>query len=243
MSQDGGYLLVDSGLADPPLSGHAGGCAENQGGELHRVHAQIEDPPTAPLGVVQPVVRIERLVESKVGLYQLGLADGLLTQQVGQHPIGGEEPAPHGLHQQQSPLPGGIDHALALVPVERERLLAQHGLARLQKHERILLVAGLGGGHIHGVHSRVGGQLLVAAVGGRGPVLGGEIPGPVGRARPNGVYLGVVQQLEPIGKPNGDTPRPGDSPSNSHGGTLPHAVGCGPPLLWAVEWTKTRCAG
>ena len=126
------------------------------------------------------MVGIERLVESEIGLHQLGLAYGLLGQQFGQHPIGGKKAAPHGLHQQQPPLPGGIDHPLALGLVERKRLLAQHRLARFQEHQRVLLVAGLGRGHIYRVHVRIGGQFLVAAICRRSPVFGGEVLRPVG---------------------------------------------------------------
>ena len=83
--------------------------------------------------------------------------------------------------------------------------------------------------------SWIGGQILIAAVGGRCPVLGGEICGPVGRARPNGIDLGVVQQLEPVGKANGDAPWSGNSPSNGHGRTLPRqGLYKAIPLLWAT---------
>ena len=184
------------------------------------------------------MVGIERLVESEVGLHQLGLAYGLLGQQFGQYPIGGEEAAPHGLHQQQPPLPGGIDHPLALSLVEGKGLLAQHRLARFQEHQRVLLMAGLGGGHIHRVHAWIGGQVLIASVGRRSPVFGGEVLRPIGRARPNGVDLGVVQQLEPVGKPNGNAPWSGNSPSNGHGRTLPRqGLRKAIPLLCA-DW---RC--
>ena len=84
---------------------------------------------------------IHRAAEPEVPLHQQWLADATRADDVHEGAVRGEEAAPDGLHQEQSPAPRLGRHACRLLRVEGERLLAQDVLARLQQGKCVNLVA------------------------------------------------------------------------------------------------------
>ena len=101
---------------------------------------------------------------SEVGLDEAGFADHAVVEQFDELAVGRQEPRPHRLHQEQAAFACGVDHPTSLGGVQRERLLAEHVLARLQEHERVAFVARRRRGDVHDVDQRVRSQILIAAV-------------------------------------------------------------------------------
>ena len=164
MVEHGGHLLVDPGLADVAVGHQPVGVAEDHGHQLRGVDPEIEQRSAAEGDVEQAVGRVDVPPEPEVGLDEARVADPLLAEQVTQHGVGGQEPAPHRLHEEQPTGAGVGHHGAALQAVEGERLLAQHGLAGGQVEAGVPLVGGVGRGDVHDVDVGVGGEVLAGAV-------------------------------------------------------------------------------
>ena len=149
--QHRGHLLVDPGVAEDTLGCHVLDRAEQQRAQLERVDPEVEQPAATEVQAKEPVLRIQRPAKAEVGLDEYRLADPATGDDVDQVPVGGEEPAPDGLHEEQSSAPSHLDHFAGLAGVERQRLLTEHVLARLQEHQGVLDVSRLGRCDVHDV--------------------------------------------------------------------------------------------
>ena len=154
----------------------------------------------------------------EVGLDEAGFADHTIVEQLDELAVGRQEPRPHRLHQEQAAIACGVDHPTTLRSVQRERLLAQHVLARLQEHERVAFVARLRSSYVHDVDQRVSRQLLIAAMRVRHVEPLGECSRPIDRSRPDRHEFGIIDQDEVVGEPDRHCPRPGDPPPHAHRG-------------------------
>ena len=216
MTQHGGDVLVDAERSDEAGGGDARRCAEDQRRQLHRVHAEVEQPASATSRIPQPMVGVSGHDVSEVGLDEAGFADHTVVEQLDELAVGRQEPRPHRLHQEQTAIACGVDHPTPLRGVQGERLLAQHVLARLQEHERVAFVARLRSGDVHDVDQRVSCQILIAAVRVRHVEPLGECSRPVDRSRPDRHEVGVIDQREVVGEPGRHRPRSGDPPPHAH---------------------------
>ena len=178
MVQDGGHELVDTALTDVALGHDPVRGPEHQGAELDRVDAEVQHAPSAEGEVEEAVRRIERRPEAEVGLDQDRVADAALLEHPGEGLVRREEAGPDRLHQEQPTGAGGVDHLSTLCGVERERLLAQDVLARLEEEKGVVHVAGLGSRDVDDVDVRVGGEVLVAPVTMGDTEAVGELVGP-----------------------------------------------------------------
>ncbi len=161
--EHGGHLLVDAGLADVAVGDHPVGVAEHHRHQLGRVDPEVEQRAAAEGDVEEAVGRVDVPPEPEVGLDQARVTDPLLAEQVPQHGVRRQEPAPQRLHQEQPSRTGVGHHRTALQSVEGERLLAQHGLARGEEQARVPFVGGVRRGDVHDVDVGVGREILVAS--------------------------------------------------------------------------------
>ncbi len=62
------------------------------------------------------------------------------------------------------PRPRGVDHLARLGGVHGERLLGEHGLTRVDREQRGVVMAGVRRWHVPGIDIRIADQSLVARV-------------------------------------------------------------------------------
>ena len=121
------------------------------------------------------------------------LSDGVLRDELGE-PLRLRMVPPHERLHQHAPGPlGGVERALRLLRPPRQRLLAEHVLAGLQRPDRPLDVQRVRQRDVDRVDLRVGEQRLVAAVRAREPVLGGVRTGALRVAAGDGDDLDRVR--------------------------------------------------
>jgi len=93
------------------------------------------------------------------------LSDDAACQEPVEHPPGGHVPGPDGLRQEYALLFGEGADVLRLFRVQGEGLLADYVFAVTDRQHHVLIVAGVGRGHIDQLHLRVPQERLIAAVG------------------------------------------------------------------------------
>ena len=135
-------MLVDAGAADDALDGDGVGRAEHERAQLQRVDAEVQHRPAAQAEVEQPVVRVDRHAEAEVGLDDERRRRGVRRRADHAADVGGQEPAPHRLHQEQ-PVAPRRSTIRRPGSRQRQRLLAQHVLARIEGGERVVDVPGV----------------------------------------------------------------------------------------------------
>ena len=216
--EHGGHLLVDPGLPDVAVGHHPVGVAEHHGHQLGGVDPEVEQRAAAEGDVEQAVGRVDVPPEPEVGLDEARVADPLLAEQVTQHGVGGQEPAPHRLHEEQPARAGVRHHGAALQAVEGERLLAQHGLAGGEE------AGGCPARGRRGARRRTrrrrrgrrrGPRRRRASAGCRAARR--RTTAAVGRAGGDGDDLGVVELRQPGGERVGDVSGGGDAPADGVG--------------------------
>ena len=147
------------------------GRPQHQVREGQHVDPHVEEGPAAELGVEQPARRRLLHHEAKVGVHLLGRSEAARLDPVADHPDDRVAGHPHGLHQEAAGSIRGLHHGFGLREVERQRLLAQHVLARVEGHPRVVEVEGVRGGDVHDVDLGVLDECFVRRVGpDRGPV-------------------------------------------------------------------------
>ena len=217
MTQHGSDVLVDA-----VRSNEAGGCDHAM---VHRGRSDASctgytprssSPPPPRVASHRRFCGVSRHDVSEVGLDEAGFADHIVVEQFDQLAVRRKEPRPHRLHQEQTAVTCRVDHPTSLSSVQRERLLAQHVLARLQEHERVVFVARLRSGDVHDVDQRIRSQLLIAAVCVRNVETLGECSRPIDRSRPDRDQMGVIDQRKVVGKPGRHRPRSRDPPPHAH---------------------------
>ncbi len=157
-------LLVDPGLADPALADDGVGASEHEEAELHGVDAEVEER-AAALGEVEMTARgIDRAAKAEVRLDQQRFADLARAEDVAQRAVRREETRPHRLHDEAVPGTRRVDHVLRLRGVQRERLLAQHVLARFHGEDRVGRVARMRRRDVDRVDVGIRHQILVVPV-------------------------------------------------------------------------------
>jgi hypothetical protein len=161
----------------------AGGAAEDHLQPRRRVDAEVQQGAAALGRVPQPVARVEGDPEAEVGRDRPDLADGAARQGLAQADDRGLEARPHRLHDEDPACACGVDHLLGTGERDREGLLHQQVLARLDGRERDAVVLPVRRGDVHRVDVRVAEQLGVGAVRDAGAVGVREGAAP---ARPTG---------------------------------------------------------
>ena len=192
------------------------------------VDTEVEQRTATQLTCEVPVVGIYRSPESEIGLDEHWLADATGADDVDQGSVGREEPAPNGLHQEESPAPSLLRHTGRLACVESERLLAQDVLARTQEGDGVNLVAGMRRGDIDDVDIGIGGECAVVVVASRDVEPVAEDLGPLGRTRSHGSDGASLGPLHRLGEPRGDAARSDDPPADHRGRPLAPSRGMAP---------------
>ena len=162
-----------------PLATTRSGGSEDERRQLQRVDAEVEQGAAAPGRVEEAVGGVDGHAEAEVGLDEQRLTDATVQQQLPQRDVGGEEPAPDGLHEEALGQVGAGRHAQHLGLGHGQRLLAQHVLAVVEEEAGVVGVAGLRGGDVDDVDVVVVGQGLVVAVAPGDVPLVGERVGPL----------------------------------------------------------------
>ena len=134
-----------------PCATTASGAPEHERAELHRIDAQVEQRTAALFEVEVPVGRDHRAAPAEVRFHQERLANPSLAEDVSQRVVRRQEARPHRLHDEATRVGGSSDDLVGLHGVERERLLAEHVLARSQEEHRIGGVTGGGRRDVDGV--------------------------------------------------------------------------------------------
>ncbi len=140
MAQHGADLLVDMCRTEHSGCGDILDRAEHHRAQLDRVDAEVEECPTAALGIEQPVAGIDGHAEAEVGIDLQRGADATAGEDVGERPVRRQEATPDRLHQEALAGLRRGDHPSGLACVEGERLLAQHVLAGLEVANCVRLV-------------------------------------------------------------------------------------------------------
>ena len=118
--------------------------------------------------------------EAEADLHRAHAADGAAVQQVEQRRRLRLEPPGIGLEQHHAVPARGIEHLLRLGAVHGQRLLAQHVLAVPRAGDRPFGMQAVGQRDVDRIDTVVAQQCLVAAMGTRQAVFGGEAAGLVG---------------------------------------------------------------
>jgi len=118
----------------------------------------------AELGLPQAMARFERPGEAEVGPDRSNLADPTICHEFGHSADRGVGPHPHGFHQEHAAMLCLPDDSFCFTGVDRERLLAQHGLAGGDTQTRCCLMRDVRRGDVHDVDLRVGRELGPTAV-------------------------------------------------------------------------------
>src|SRR4051812_47924857 len=214
-AQHGGQPAVHA-AALHELGAHALGLgAAHQAQRAHAVAADVHQRSALELGQPADVPRVGQVEAER-------RAD---VAQPARHAVAHEPlerlrlrvEAPHErLHQHAAGALGRVERRLDLRRAARQRLLAQHVLAGLERPDRPRHVQRVGQRVVDGIDLRVGQQRLVGAVHARDPVLGRVRP-PAGRlARGDGEELGVRRQARAVDDALGDTCGGEDAPAD-HG--------------------------
>ncbi len=188
--------------------------AEEEVGERDRVHTEVEERAATVVDVVEPVGRVEceaepELVAHTAHVANLTVGDELLRladQRV--------DAGPHRLHREHSGARRGIEDLPCVSRVEAHGLLDEHRLACLDRHERLRLVARVGGRDVHHVDLAVIDESPVVAVASGSPVLGGEPSGALGVSGGHGGDHAAGAEVDVVAHGVRDAAGAKDSPAN-----------------------------
>jgi hypothetical protein len=158
--------------------------------------SRVEVEPDGEVGVDR-----HDLTDDATGYHLLGLED----QRVGAHP--------DGFHGEDLPVPGGGQHLAGLGGVQSQRFLDQDGLSGRDRHQRLLAVEGVRGGHVHDVDLGILDHGPVAAMAAARPEARGEGSRAVGVTCGHGIQH--VAAVTEVGSHRGrNAPGAQESPSN-----------------------------
>ena len=140
---DAGHGGIDAAVAERARHGGSDRVAEQVPGERDRVDAQVEERAAGQVDAPVASVGIED-GQAEVGLDQERIADLAVEDALADVLHRRDEPGPHGLHEEAVVPAGGLDHLACLCRVDRERLLAQHVPARVERGDRHGVVVAVG---------------------------------------------------------------------------------------------------
>ena len=117
--------------------------AKHQARERDRVYAKVQQGPAAQFRREQPELRILGEPLPVLGGQVHDIAERSRGEDL-THPRNvRQEARPHRFHEERSLVARGVDHLARLGGVHGERLLDQHGLTRVDREQRGVVMAGV----------------------------------------------------------------------------------------------------
>jgi len=159
---------VDAARAERLLAVHALGLARQQARAADAVAADVHQRASVEVGEQADVLRVVE-EEAERGPDEPQPADRALGDELRQPPRLRREPPHECLHQQPARVLGGVEGVLGVDGGSRERLLAEHVLAGLERADRPLDVHRVREGDVQRLDLRVFEQLFVGSVGALDP--------------------------------------------------------------------------
>jgi hypothetical protein len=153
-----------------------------------------------------------RHVKAQIGPDGVQFANNTLLQQVKRFLYTRNEETPECFHQENPVSAGRFNHAPGLGGIHRKRLLAQHGKAIFQTHQRIFAVINVRCSHINGIKALARQQILVAPVRVLCAVLARERTRAIRRCGRHRVQTGTRYQFQIVSKLAGNTAHSDNSP-------------------------------
>ena len=164
--------------------------AEVHQSKVQSVHTDVQQRAACQLRFPNPAYSSDHIGEiCRKGVH---LADDAAFD----HPVndgtGGHIPGPYCLRCKESLLPRKLRHPLCLRRVHGESLLTDNGFSPFQTHHHVLVVVGVGRGHVDKFHLRIAKEFLVASVGFLKSVLRRKILRPLQGAGCHGIALDLL---------------------------------------------------
>jgi hypothetical protein len=157
-------VLVGALGPDPRPGPDVVRCAEHQVGQRDRVDAEVEQCAAAEHRRAQAVAGWEVAGESEVRLHRGRAADHTVVDHRQHPPYRRIAARPHGLHEEHTGRPGGVDQRRGRGAIERDRLFDQHRAPGPDAGQRRGEVGGVRRGDVDHVEVIVGGERVPGAV-------------------------------------------------------------------------------
>ena len=204
--QQKAVVLVHSAAPPPDFRPHIHqGLIYQIRENLNGIHRQIIHCPTAQLRLKNPVLRWG--VDPPGIIRNLNRPDPPLC-----HPFpgllhAGQEPGPHGLHQEHLSLPRKAKRLLRLRQGHKHALLAQHRHPMSNTQHHILKMEIIGCRYIHRIRPLPLQHLLIIPINPCYPVLPGEALRPFHALAGHGRHLSALKPSHGVAELSGDAPR------------------------------------